>query len=168
AVAWDMFCNGMVVLPDGRAFINGGTLQYDPFHGQQRSSVYDLTNGSFTDVQNMAHGRWYPTVTTLGDGRVMTFSGLTETGGTNTAVEIYTVGSGWSVEYPAGWTPPLYPRMHLIPDGRVFYSGSGTGSRMFNLSTHVWSAVVANTNYSSTRTYGTSVLLPLTPAHSYT
>ena len=55
----------------------------------------------------------------------MTFSGLNETGGTNTAVEIYTVGSGWSPEYAAGWTPPLYPRMHLLPDGRVLYSGSG-------------------------------------------
>src|SRR2546425_2306486 len=168
AVAWDMFCNGMVVLPDGRAFINGGTLQYDPFHGQQRSSVYDLTTGSFTDVQNMAHGRWYPTVTTLGDGRVMTFSGLTETGGTNTAVEIYTVGSGWSQEYAAGWTPPLYPRMHLLPNGNVFYSGSGPGSRIFNTSAKTWSAVVASTNYPNTRTYGTSVLLPLTPANGYT
>src|SRR5438477_1806860 len=29
-MAWDMFCNGMVVLPDGRPLINGGTLQYDP------------------------------------------------------------------------------------------------------------------------------------------
>src|SRR6184192_1201920 len=45
AMAWDMFCNGIVVLPDGRAFINGGTLQYDPFHGQQRSSVYDPATG---------------------------------------------------------------------------------------------------------------------------
>ena len=70
ALAWDMFCNGMVVLPDGRAFINGGTLQYDPFHGSQKNSVYDPATGVFTDVQNMAHGRWYPTVTTLGDGRV--------------------------------------------------------------------------------------------------
>src|SRR5437867_4791426 len=52
-LTWDMFCNGMVVLPDGRAFINGGTLQYDPFHGQPRSSIYDLTTGVFTDVQNM-------------------------------------------------------------------------------------------------------------------
>src|SRR5215831_11404699 len=33
SVSWDMFCNGMVLLPDGRAFINGGTIQYDPFHG---------------------------------------------------------------------------------------------------------------------------------------
>ena len=74
-VAWDMFCNGMVVLPDGRAFINGGTLQYDPFLGQPKSLVFDPATNTFTDVQNMAHGRWYPTVTTLGDGRVMTFSG---------------------------------------------------------------------------------------------
>jgi PKD repeat protein len=166
-VAWDMFCNGMVVLPDGRALINGGTIQYDPFHGQPRNSVYDLATGLFTDVQNMAHGRWYPTVTTLGDGRVMTFSGLNETGGTNTAVEIYTVGSGWSQEYAAGWTPPLYPRMHLMPNGNVFYSGSGTQSRIFNTSTNTWSGIVATTNSSVTRTYGTSVLLPLTPANGY-
>src|SRR5436190_15283945 len=166
-VAWDMFCNGMVILPDGRAFINGGTLQYDPFHGELKNAVYDPATGVFTDVQSMAHGRWYPTVTTLGDGRVMTFSGLKETGGTNSTVEIYTVGSGWSQEYPAGWTPPLYPRMHVMPNGNVFYSGSGTGSRIFNTTTNTWSAVVATTNYPNTRTYGTSVLLPLTPANGY-
>ena len=42
----------------------------------------------------------------------MTFSGFDENGqNTNTAVEIYTVGSGWSPQYIASWTPPLYPRM---------------------------------------------------------
>jgi hypothetical protein len=97
----------------------------------------------------------------------MTFSGLNETGGTNTAVELYTVGSGWSPEYPAGWTPPLYPRMHLLPDGTVLYAGSGTGSRIFNPTTKAWTGVVATTKYSGTRTYGTSVLLPLTPADGY-
>src|SRR5713101_6045938 len=166
-VSWDMFCNGMVVLPDGRAFINGGTLQYDPFHGELRSSVYDWSTGKFTDVQSMAHGRWYPTVTTLGDGTLMTFSGLADTGGTNTAVEIYTVGSGWSQEYPAPWTPPLYPRLHLLPNGTVFYSGSTTSSSIFDPSTHTWTVGVAQTNYSGTRTYGTSVLLPLTPDSGY-
>ena len=58
-----MFCNGMVVLPDGRVFVNSGTLQYDPFHGHLKSAIYDPVTGQFTDVQNMAHGRWYPTVT---------------------------------------------------------------------------------------------------------
>jgi len=166
-LAWDMFCNGMVVLHDGRVFVNGGNLQYDPFYGELRNAVYDPATHLFTDVQNMSHGRWYPTTTTLGDGRVMTFSGLSETGGTNSTVEIYTVGAGWSQEYPAGWTPPLYPRMHLSTDGRVFYAGSGRGSRFFNPATNAWTAVVATTNYTGTRGYGTSVLLPLTPANGY-
>jgi hypothetical protein len=162
-----MFCNGMVVLPDGRVFIDGGTLQYDPFTGESKSSVFDPSTNAFRDVQNMADGRWYPTVTSLGDGRVMTFSGLRETGGTNNTVEFYTDGSGWSQEYPAGWTPPLYPRMHLLPNGEVFYSGSGTSSALFDPSTASWTRNVATTNYSGNRTYGTSVLLPLTPANNY-
>src|SRR2546425_13213812 len=33
SACWDMFCNGAVALPDGRVFINGGTTQYNPFHG---------------------------------------------------------------------------------------------------------------------------------------
>jgi len=167
ALNWDMFCNGMAILHDGRVLVNGGNLQYDPFYGERRNAVFDPLTGLFTDIQLMAHGRWYPTVTTLGDGRVMTFSGLKESGGTNTAVEIYSVDSGWSQEYPAGWTPPLYPRMHLNTDGRVFYSGSTRSSRFFNPATGAWTAVVATTNYGSTRTYGTSVMLPLTPANGY-
>lgn len=165
-VAWDMFCNGMVVLPDGRAFINGGTTQYDPFHGALTNAIYDPATNSFTNVQNMAHGRWYPTVTVLGDGRVLTFSGLDENGNTNTTVEFYTVGSGWSIPFAAGWTPPLYPRLHVLPSGKVFYSGSTTQSQMFDPATHQWTNV-ATTRYSGTRTYGTSVLLPLTPANNY-
>jgi hypothetical protein len=166
-VGWDMFCNGMVVLADGRAFINGGTLQYDPFHGELRSAVYDLTTGAFTDVQSMVHGRWYPTVTTLGDGTVMTFSGLSESGGTNTTVEIFSAGTGWSAQIGSPFTPPLYPRMHLLPNGKVFYSGSTTQSRLFDPTAKTWSGVIASTNYSGTRTYGTSVLLPLTAANNY-
>ena len=166
-VGWDMFCNGMVVLPDGRALINGGTLQYDPFHGELRSAVYDLTTGAFTDVQNMAHGRWYPTVTNLGDGTVMTFSGLDENGSTNTTVEIYAVSTGWSTPIGSPFTPPLYPRMSVLPDGKVFYSGSTAQSRLFDPVAKTWSGVIATTNYGGTRTYGTSVLLPLTPANNY-
>src|SRR6266852_4925781 len=46
-IGWDMFCNGMVILPDGRPFILGGTLQYDPFLGESRTATYDLTTGTF-------------------------------------------------------------------------------------------------------------------------
>src|SRR5216683_5092098 len=149
------------------ALIDGGTIQYGPFYGQPQAAVFDPATNTFTNVQNMAHGRWYPTVVTLGDGRVMTFSGLNETGGTNTAVEFYTVGSGWSTQYIAPWTPDLYPRLHLLPNGKVFYSGAQTTSKLFDPSTTTWNTNVATTIYGNTRTYGTSVLLPLTPANNY-
>ena len=167
SLSWDMFCNGMVLLQDGRALIDGGTIQYDPFHGELSVAAFDPATNLFSNLQNMAHGRWYPTVLTLGDGRVMAFSGLNETGSTNTAVEFYTIGSGWSQQYPASWTPDLYPRLHLLPNGKVFYSGAQTTSKMFDPATTTWNTNVANTNYSGTRTYGTSVLLPLTLASNY-
>ena len=167
SVNWDMFCNGMIVLPDGRAFINGGTIDYSPFEGALNSSFFDPATNLFTNAPNMAHGRWYPTVTTLGTGQVMTFSGFNENGEiTNNAVEIYTVNSGWSQQYIANWTPPLYPRMTLMPNGNVFYSGETSATQMFNPSNQTWTPV-ADTYYGLDREYGSSVLLPLTPANNY-
>jgi len=166
-VAWDMFCNGMVNLPDGRPFIVGGTLKYDPFFGLPRTAIYDWTTNSFTDAESMADGRWYPTATVLGDGRVLVFGGASETGSTNTTTEIYSVGAGFGAAHAAPWTPPPYPRMHLLPNGNVFYSGPTTVSAIFNPTTSTWTTNVATTNYGGTRTYGSSVLLPLTPANSY-
>src|SRR6201997_832457 len=96
SLSWDMFCNGMVLLDDGRPFVVGGTIQYDPFFGQPQAATFDPQANTFSNTPNMAHGRWYPTILTLGDGRVMAFSGLTETGETNTTAEFYTDGSGWS------------------------------------------------------------------------
>ena len=167
SVKWDMFCNGMIVLPDGRAFINGGTINYSPFEGALTSAIFDPSTNLFTNTTNMAHGRWYPTVTVLPSGQVMTFSGFDENGEiTNTAVEIYTVNSGWSPQYTANWTPPLYPRLHVLPSGSVFYSGETNVTRLFNPSNQSWTTV-ADTYYGIDREYGSSVLLPLTPADNY-
>ena len=164
---WDVFCNGMACLPDGRFLIAGGTEQYDPFYGEPRATVFDPATETFAQVESMAHGRWYATVTALGDGGLMAFSGLDEFGSTNKAVEFYNVASGWSNEFNAPWTPPLYPRLHLLPNGQVFYSGSTTSSHLFTPSTQTWTLNVAHTVYTSDRTYGSSVLLPLRPEESY-
>ena len=166
-LTWDMFCSGISILPDGRPFVVSGTLQYDPFEGLVNTAVYNPSTGQFTNMQNLAHGRWYPTTTVLGDGRILAFSGLTETGKTNSTVEIYTVGTGWSTQYASPFTPPLYPWMHLLPNGNVFFSGSSPISAIFNPTTDTWTTNVATTNYGGTRTYGTSVMLPLTPANGY-
>ena len=167
SISWDMFCNGMVILPDGRPLIVGGTLQYDPFHGETRAAVYDPATNSFTNVQSMSVGRWYPTATVLGDGRVMAFSGLDVNGSTTPAIQFFTAGTGWSSAVNAPWTPPLYPRMTLLPNGKVFYSGPGANSALYDPATNLWTQNVATTKYGGTRTYGTTVLLPLTPANNY-
>lgn len=174
SLTWDMFCNGMVVLYDGNPFIIGGTLQYAdaygrPWEGENKTAIFDLSSGNFKDRQPTAHGRWYPTGTTLGDGSVMAYGGIDEVGGTNKSVEIYTVGSGWSPEYPALWTPPglIYPRMHLLPNGTVFYSGPTINSSIFDPATHTWKTNVGTTKYPFARIFGTSVLLPLLPEEGY-
>jgi hypothetical protein len=41
-LSWDMFCNAMVLLQDGRVLIDGGTIQYDPFHGAANASIFDI------------------------------------------------------------------------------------------------------------------------------
>src|SRR5213080_1823913 len=194
-IAWDMFCNGMSIMPDGRVLINGGTASYGqlavvggaldiPFTGLANSSIFDPGTETFSAADgpnqgNTAHGRWYPTLTELGDGRIMSTSGLDENGNTNNTSEIYTTGQGWSSEIPGTPTGlddpsftfgfPLYPRMHLLPTGQVFYSASSSSTLVFDPSKQVWT-FLAWTIYGgpvAERTYGSSVLLPLTPANNY-
>ncbi len=129
---WDIFCTGMSAMPDGRYLIVGATSSYNPFYGDSLASVFDPVTEKFAQAEYMAHGRWYATSTVLADGSTMAFSGLTELNQINMAVELYNVGSGWSPEYIAPWKPPLYPRMHLLPDGTVFYSGPTSISSIFN------------------------------------
>jgi Domain of unknown function (DUF1929) len=192
-VDWDMFCNGMSALSDGRILINGGTLGYGalapvggasdiPFTGLSNTSIFDPSTESFLPGEgpnqgNTAHGRWYPTVNELGDGRLMTTSGLDENGNTNNTSEIYTAGQGWGGEIPGtvsglgdfNFEFPLYPRLHLLPTGQVFYSAPSSASVVFDPSSQSWS-FLAWTIYGGPieeRTYGSSVLLPLTPANNY-
>jgi hypothetical protein len=159
---WDLFCNGAGFLPDGRAIVVGGTEQYDPFTGEPRATVFDPATEQFVQVESMAHGRWYATTTPLGDGRILTFSGLNEADLINQAVELYTIAGGWSAELPAPWAPPLFPWLHLLPDGRVFASGANPDSHFFDPATATWTSGPV-TNYGQIRTYGSSVLLGLNP-----
>jgi len=166
-VTWDMFCNGVTILPDGRPLVVGGTLQYDPFYGLPNVSTFDPVSNTFSNLTSMAHGRWYPTATVLQDGNVMVFSGLKENGPTNNTVEIFNMRNGWGAPLTATWTPPLYPRMHVLPNGTVFYSGPSINSSIYDALTNTWSVKVAVTNFKNARTYGSSVLLPLTPQNNY-
>jgi len=188
---WDMFCNGMSIMQDGRVLINGGTKGYGslavvgingeiPFTGLRNTSIFDPGTESFIDVAPSAHGRWYPTVTELNDGRMMTTSGLNDTDGNNNNTSEIWDGQQWGAEIPGDphipdfpeFGFPLYPRMHLLPSGHVFYSAPSSATLDFNPSSQAWT-LVAWTSYpgpndpNGERIYGTSVLLPLTPQNNY-
>jgi hypothetical protein len=148
--------------------MTGGNIQYDPFLGPPWTTLYDPATNQFYQVENMAHGRWYPSNAALSDGGTMVFGGLDAQGNTNTNVEIYDVGAGWSPEYPSNFTPGWYPRLHLLGNGKVFMSGPNPDSHTFSPTTGTWAQqAVATTNYGQSRLYGSSVLLPLDPNTGY-
>jgi hypothetical protein len=188
---WDMFCNGMSIMQDGRVLINGGTKGYGalgvvgtqgdiPFTGLPNASIFDPSSESFIDISPTVHGRWYPTLTELNDGTMMTTSGLNDTNGTNNNTSEIWNGQQWSAEISGnpnitnfpGFQFPLYPRMHLLPTGHIFYSAPSSATLDFNPTSQAWT-LVAWTIYpgqndpNGERTYGSSVLLPLTPQNNY-
>jgi hypothetical protein len=180
----DVFCVGHSFLADGRLLIAGGTCNYDskvfgllpfpPFTGLNHAYAFDPDAGRWERVQDMAYGRWYPTLVTLGDGRVLAAAGLTESFPWVflRALEIYTPGQGWSKLEGADRWLPLYPRFHLLPDGNIFYAGSYNTHYTFpfalaafptgilDMKTQRWNDMGLPNK--SEREEGTSVLLPLT------
>jgi Domain of unknown function (DUF1929)/Concanavalin A-like lectin/glucanases superfamily len=122
----DMFCGGETPLPDGRVMSNGGTLAYDPFAGRPDVLAFDPKTEQWVALASMAHGRWYPTVITLGDGRVLAAAGLDETGhGTNHTLESYFVASDrWrQLAMPHKLEMRAYAHLYLLDDGSVCYAG---------------------------------------------
>ncbi|MGH3791216.1 MAG: FG-GAP-like repeat-containing protein, partial [Pseudonocardiaceae bacterium] len=122
----DLFCVGHAFLPDGRLLAAGGTEQYDPFLGLRQSITFDPVALTWTPQQQMAGGRWYPSLLTLGDGRVLATAGLDETSMLNIVPEMYTDGVGWA-QQPVSSHWPSYGHLFLLADGRVFYSGGQYG-----------------------------------------
>jgi fibronectin type 3 domain-containing protein len=166
-LTYDVFCSGTAALPDGRSLVVGGTSDYT-FKGEARASFFDWKTEQFVQSQNMVEGRWYASAIELGDGSIMAMSGLTLGGGVSTKVEIYDLrnaGAGWKPPTNLLFQPPLYPRIILLPSGKVFYTGHGSGnsnanSWFFDPVTGGWTSSIATTG---NRTYGSSVLLPLLP-----
>jgi hypothetical protein len=166
-VLWDIFCTGVAAFPDGRILIAGGTGAVPHPYGIGRVSMFDPVTEKFNEIESMAQGRFYASVTMLNDGRALVFGGLDEDFVLNKNVEFYNIASGWSQEYPAPWVPRLYPRQHLLPDGDVFYSGVSRNSNIFHPDTLTWDLNVATTVFPTDRQGGTSIMFPLRPEEGY-
>ncbi|WP_058044325.1 kelch motif-containing protein [Streptomyces roseifaciens] len=98
------------------------------FQGIKDTLEFDPEAERYVTVDPMNEARWYPTLTTLQDGRVLSVSGLDEIGqvvpGKN---EIYDPKTKKWTYLPKERFFPTYPALFLTDKGRIFYTGSNAG-----------------------------------------
>ncbi|HJR19152.1 MAG TPA: galactose oxidase-like domain-containing protein [Actinomycetota bacterium] len=202
----DMFCSDLVQLADGRILIAGGTdfyaqpnVPYDvpviggwgvpELEGLRNSRIYDPKTGTFTKTAPMKYGRWYPTLVTLPNGDAWVASGVTKLVKNTQASQVRRTETfslktmKWTENYTSMASEnslPLYARVHLMPNGKIFYNGVGqmngfgpTGwavdealwalAQFYNIETKQWE-MVGPTAF-GIRGGAFSTLLPLKPPY---
>ncbi len=118
----DMFCGALVMLEDGRVFINGGR------NTVELTSTFDFQNERWNLIQPMNRPRWYPTTVALPDGQV--FTALGDGGGD--IAEVWHPSTGWrellgmslaSLMTGVGFEKNWFPFLQVDPSGRLFHHG---------------------------------------------
>lgn len=141
ATPWDAFCAGHAQLADGRLLVAGGTNGYESaqtnntFSGSRKAYAFNPETSTYDALPSMTTARWYPTLLTLGDGSVLTLAGQGSDGRLTSTSQRFT-GQSWTTDQlppirddltpgaRQGW--PLYPGLHLLADGKVFFSSTHT------------------------------------------
>ncbi|MGA4861988.1 galactose oxidase-like domain-containing protein [Streptomyces lavendulocolor] len=103
-------------------------LDKKDFQGIKDAFEFDPVAEKYIKVDPMNEARWYPTLTTLKDGKVLALSGLDEIGQIVPGKdEIYDPKTKkW--EYTGIERRfPTYPAIFLMDNGKLFYSGSNAG-----------------------------------------
>ena len=160
----DIFCSGHTQLADGRILVNGGD-----WPDRNHTNVFDPVTETWDKKADMAIGRWYPTTLTLADGRVITFSGW------DTSFQIVDKHEVWDpkteqwsfLPSSADRTFQIYPSMHLLPNGKIVYTGTrwnggqgwgGATTAVLDMTTNTWQII--GPHIIGDRSEGHSVLLP--------
>lgn len=167
----DLFCPGHSFRSEGDLMVAGGTLRYDPFYGSPSALFFDPSTEKWVKKPSMNNGRWYPTVLTLGSGRILALSGQDKNGNLNKQPEIYSVSfaNGWNA-FPATSSFPQYAHLFLLSNGKIFYSGAQMGGnngvtpRILTLpetfTQKITEQAVSGLQASGSGNQGASVLLP--------
>lgn len=148
----DLFCADQVQMADGRILATGGTDYYqDPrltdnlgvieLEGLKNTRIFDPASNTWSQTGSMNYGRWYPSIVTMPDGKVMVGGGVTKllkplyTDAHDMGNSLGNVRQTETFDPAAGkWTEngasadksfPLFPRLHLLPDGHVYFDAAG-------------------------------------------
>ncbi|MEV7207244.1 MULTISPECIES: kelch motif-containing protein [unclassified Streptomyces] len=103
-------------------------LDKKDFQGIRDAFEFDPVAEKYIKVDPMHEARWYPTLTTLSDGKILSVSGLDDIGqlvpGKN---EIYDPKTKEWTYTDKVRQFPTYPALFLMQNGKIFYSGANAG-----------------------------------------
>ena len=147
----DLFCADQVALADGSILTVGGTDWYaeptipgtnkglSELQGIRGTRIFSLEAGGWVHAADMNYARWYPSLVTLGSGQIFVASGVTKL--VKPLYPTHLADSGTNVHQTETYDPttnrwsyngaaadhglPLFPRLHLLPDGHVYYDAAG-------------------------------------------
>jgi Galactose oxidase-like, Early set domain len=191
----DVFCAGHAMLGDGRLLVAGGTesfphemeTMHGGFTGLRDTWIFRPRSETWLHAGNLCHepgkntggGRWYPTLVTLPNGRVLAVGGIpmqVDSRMVNNSPEVFRPTPApqgrWRLigsDDPANELAS-YPRLHVLPDGRIFSAtpAKGAGNRRLNVATAGWADVCEPPSDVFYRGFQyTSVLLPLLPSRNH-
>ena len=155
--------------------------------GLRNARIFDPRTRKFTQAESMHYGRWYMSTVRLPGGKVFAAGGVTKLV-KNT--ELFNVRPTETFDPATGhWTEheedvginsslPLYPRLWLMPNGKVFYDGNGQNwgpfgqspdetqwalQRFYNLRTNRWE--VAGPAPSGVRSGALDAMLTIKPPY---
>ena len=145
----NIFCSGHALLADGRVMVVGGYGNSGSTVGITNAEIFDPVSKTWTVAPNMQYRRWYPTATTLSDGRIMVTAGWQTSAHTNAGIsEIYdSKANSWTSLTNANNPFETYPFLYLLPDGRVLHIGGSeypTDTDVLDLTTVSWSVIDSN------------------------
>lgn len=126
----DIFCSAQVIVPSsGAVLLTGGdrTIKNVRNYSADDVNFFDYRyNAMYAAPQRMSYLRWYPTVVTLSNGKVLVLGGRIDPNTPAPTPELYSDTDGWTTLDGAtsddaygkrNWS---YPRAYQAPNGKVF------------------------------------------------
>ncbi|HMC70542.1 MAG TPA: galactose oxidase early set domain-containing protein, partial [Mycobacteriales bacterium] len=192
---------------------SGKTYGVSELQGLKATRIFDPRTNTWHNAKGDMHfGRWYPTLVTLANGHVFVASGVTklikpayndgrpvpDNGRNVVETETYDPSTQlWTVNHSSQTATngddtseqslPLFARLHLLPDGKVYYDAAGQTfnpdgqaydegawvfAKVYDPATQAWSNLTADTPTGAPlvdgapvgfRGSGFDVMLPLRP-----
>ena len=142
----DLFCSGATALSDGRILSIGGYGGSSSDIGISNAEIFDPSDNTWTAVPKMSYRRWYPTGTTLSDGRVLVTAGWQTTNHSNAGIpEIYDPSTNsWASLASANNPFETYPFVFMLGDGRIIHVGGSeyaTDTDVLDINSQTWTVL---------------------------